>query len=235
MADVNVRVRLNHTFDADLTLSLVAPSLNKKTLSQNRDTALGGGDNYGTGANDCAGTPTIFDDSAATPISGGLPPFAGTFRPETPLSDLNGKSINGTWKLRVNDNATLDTGTVGCVTLEISRQPFVCCGVAGTPIIGSGGAAALTAESITPANNFPDPGETVTANFPVINTGDGATTNLVGTMQVSGGVTPVTVQRTYGVVTPGGPTVSQPFTFVTSGACGSTVTASIQFQDGAVN
>lgn len=234
-ADVNVRVRLNHTFDADLTLELVAPDGTVVTLSQNRDTALGGGDNYGTGANDCSGTPTIFDDSAATAIGAGLPPFAGTFRPETPLSVLNGKSITGTWKLRVTDSATLDTGTVGCVTLEINRQPFVCCGIAGTPVIASGGAAALTAESVTPANNNPDPGETVTANFPILNTGDGSTTNLVGTMQTSGGVTPVTVQRTYGAVSAGGPAVSQPFTFVTSGTCGSTVTASIQFQDGPTN
>lgn len=234
-ADVNVRVRLNHTFDADLTLSLQAPDGTTVVLAQNRDTALGGGDNYGTGANDCSGTPTVFDDSAATAIASGLPPFSGTFRPETPLSDLNGKSINGTWKLLVNDNATQDTGTVGCVTLEISRQPFVCCGVAGTPVIASGGAAALTAESVTPANNNPDPGETVTANFPILNTGDGSTSNLVGTMLTSGGVTPVTPQRTYGVVAAGGPAVSQPFTFVTSGSCGSTVTASIQFQDGATN
>jgi subtilisin-like proprotein convertase family protein len=235
VADINVRVRLNHTFDADLTLSLVAPDGTIVVLSQNRDTALGGGDNYGTGANDCSGTPTVFDDSAATAIGSGLPPFSGSFRPETPLSDLNGKSINGTWKLRVNDNATQDTGTVGCVTLEINRQPFVCCGVAGTPVIASGGPAVITAESVAPANNAPDPGETVTANFPIVNTGDGSTTNLVGTMLTSGGVTPVTPQRTYGVVTPGGPAVSQPFTFVASGSCGSTVTASIQFQDGPTN
>ncbi|HEY6803935.1 MAG TPA: S8 family serine peptidase [Pyrinomonadaceae bacterium] len=235
VADVNVRVRLNHTFDGDLVLELVAPDGTTVLLSQNRDTALGGGDNYGTGSNDCSGTPTVFDDSAATAIGSGLPPFAGSFRPETPLSDLNGKSITGTWKLRVTDTAAQDTGTVGCVTLEINRQAFVCCGISGTPIIGSGGAATLTAESVTPANNTPDPGETVTANFPVINTGDGPTTNLVGTMQTSGGVTPVTPQRTYGVVPPNGTPVSQPFTFVVNGSCGSTVTASIQFQDGAVN
>ena len=235
VADVNVKVRLNHTFDHDLVLELVAPDGTIVSLAANRDTALGGGDNYGTGSNDCAGTPTVFDDSAATPISGGLPPFAGTFRPETPLSDLNGKSIAGTWKLRVSDVEALDTGTVGCVTLEISRQPFVCCGVLGTPVINSGGAATITAESVAPANNAPDPGETITANFPVINVGDGNTTNLVGTMQISGGVTPVTVSGNYGVVVAGGPAVTRPFTFVANGSCGSTITASIQFQDGALN
>ncbi len=144
-SDVNVKVRLNHTFDFDLTLALIAPDGTTVTLAQHRDTATGGGDNYGTGANDCSGTPTVFDDSAAQPISAGTPPFAGTFRPETPLAAFNGKTITGTWKLRVTDDAALDTGTVGCVTLEIARQPFICCGVVGTPVIGSGGNATITA------------------------------------------------------------------------------------------
>ncbi len=233
--DVNVRVRLNHTFTGDLTLTLIAPDNTQVVLSANRDTPAGGGDNYGTGANDCSGTPTIFDDSASTPISAGLPPFAGTFQPEEPLSGMTGRSVNGTWKLRVSDSAALDTGTVGCVTLEINRQPFACCGVVGTPVIESGGAATITAESITPANNAPDPGETVTATFPLINTGDGNTSNLVATMQTSGGITPVTPTRTYGVVSVGAPATSQPFTFVASGTCGNNVTATLQLQDGAIN
>ena len=234
-ADVNVRVRLNHTFDGDLTISLVAPDGTSVTLAAQRATPNDGGDNYGTGTNDCAGTPTIFDDSAAQSISVGAPPFANTFRPETPLSAMNSKSIAGTWKLRVTDAAALDTGTVGCVTLEITRQPFLCCGVAGAPVIVSGGSPVITAESVTPANSTPDPGETVTATFPLINTGDGDTANLVATLQNSGGVTPVTTSANYGVVVAGGSAVSRPFTFVASGTCGSNITATLQLQDGAVN
>lgn len=235
VADVNVRVRLNHTFDEDLTLTLIAPDGTQVVLAANEDNATGGGDNYGTGANDCSGTPTIFDDAAATSITAADPPFAGTFKPESPLSAMNGKSVAGTWKLRVADGAALDTGTVGCVTLEITRQPYQCCGFAGNPLMSAGGAATITAESVSPANNTPDPGETVTANFPLINTGDGPTTNLVATMQNSGGITPITATRTYGAVPNTGTPASQPFTFVASGSCGSTVTASLQLQDGAVN
>ena len=230
--DVNVRVRLNHTFDSDLTVTLIAPDNTQVVLVAGRG---GSGDNFGTGANDCSGTPTIFDDSGATAIGSGTAPFAGTFQPEAPLSGMMGHSINGTWKLRVSDSAALDTGTVGCVTLEINRQPFICCGVVGTPFIESGGAATITAESVAPANNAPDPGETVTATFPLINTGDGNTTNLVATMQTSGGVTPVTPQRTYGVVVASGPAVSQPFTFAASGTCGNNITATLQLQDGAID
>ena len=122
--DINVRVRLNHTFDSDLVISLVAPDNTIVPLAANRG---GSGDNFGTGANDCSGTPTIFDDSAATAISAGTAPFAGTFRPESVLSAMNGKPSNGTWKLRVQDTADLDVGTIGCFTIEMTRAAYVCC------------------------------------------------------------------------------------------------------------
>ena len=92
--------------------------------------------------------------------------------------------------------------------------------------------AIITAESAFPANNTPDPGETVTANFPLVNNGTGNTTNLVATLQNSGGVTPVTTSQNYGVVVAAGPTVSRPFTFVASGACGGSITATLHLQDG---
>ena len=234
VGDMNVKVRLDHTFDRDLSLELIAPDGTTVSLAERRDAAAGGGDNYGTGANNCSGAPTTFDDAAGTPISAGVPPFSGSFRPETPLSAFNGKNLNGTWKLKVSDNENQDTGTVGCVTLEVLRQPYFCCGVAGTPDIDASGPAIITAESIAPANNVPDPGETLTASFPVVNVGDGPTTaGLMGTLQTSGGVTPVgNPSRIYGAIAAGSPPVSQPFTFSVAGACGSVVTATIHFQDG---
>ena len=227
-----MKVRANHTFDGDLVFQLVGPDGTTVPLATNRGSS---GDNFGSGANDCSGTPTVFDDAAATAIGTGLAPFAGSFKPESPLSVFNGKAVTGQWKLRVADTAAGDTGTLGCVQLEITRQRFVCCGVAGTPQIVAGGAATITAENFTPANNTPDPGETVTATFPLLNTGDGNTTNLVATLLNSGGVIPVTTSQTYGVVIAAGPTVSRPFTFVASGACGGSITATFHLQDGALD
>jgi hypothetical protein len=97
ITDVNVKLRANHTFDGDLIFELVGPDGTIVPLAANRGA---GGDNYGSGANDCSGTKTVFDDAAATAISAGTPPFAGTFRPESPLSAFNGKTVTGTWKLR---------------------------------------------------------------------------------------------------------------------------------------
>ena len=229
IADVNVRVRLNHTFDGDLVLRLVAPDGTIVNLSNNRG---GSGDNFGAGSNDCAGTLTVFDDSAATAIGAGTAPFASSFKPDAPLSALAGREMNGTWKLRVADTAGADVGTAFCVQLEISRQLYFCCGVPGTPDIHAAPPAAVTAESASPANNAPDPDETVTVNFPLKNFGTGATTNLVATLQASGGVLAPSGPQSYGVITPIGGTVARPFTFVADGNCGDTITATLQLQDG---
>src|SRR5262245_53377752 len=67
---------------------------------------------------------TTFDDAAATLIANGAPPFVGTFKPDQVLSAFNGKSgaaVNGTWKLRVIDNADVDTGSIQCVSIFISQ------------------------------------------------------------------------------------------------------------------
>ena len=122
VSDVNVSVRLNHTFDADLDLSLLDPFGRQVDLSSDNG---GAGDNYGTGANDCTGTPTTFDDEAATAITAGTAPFAGSFRPEQPLSAFDGRGMNGTWTLRVTDDLGGDVGVVGCVTLQITSSPYV--------------------------------------------------------------------------------------------------------------
>jgi subtilisin-like proprotein convertase family protein len=232
VADVNVRFRANHTFDGDLVISLIAPDGTIVPLSNNRGSS---GDNFGSGANDCSGTPVTFDDSAATAISAGTAPFAGSFRPDSPLSALNGKEMNGTWKLRFSDTGAADVGTLFCAQLAISRQRYFCCGVPGIPEVFAAPPAVIAAESVAPANNALDPHETVTVRFPLQNFGTGATTNLVATLQPTGGVLAPGAPQSYGALSPSMGAVSRPFTFVVGGSCGDTVTATLQLQDGATN
>jgi subtilisin-like proprotein convertase family protein len=232
ITDVNVSVRLNHTFDGDLVISLISPEGLTVPLSGNRG---GNGDNFGVGTNDCSGTSTTFDDSAATSISVGTAPFTGSFRPETPLSVLNGRNTEGTWILRVVDTASGDTGNIGCVTLEIKRRRYLCCGVAGAPAIEKNGNPSITFEGYNPPNGTPDPGEGITAVFPMINTGDGNGSNIVATLQNSGGITPVApAAQSYGALSIGG-SGAQAFTFVANGSCGTNVTATLHLQDGALD
>jgi subtilisin-like proprotein convertase family protein len=232
VADVNVRVRLNHTFDGDLVLTLIAPDGTSVALASNRG---GAGQNYGTGANDCSGVPTVFDDSASIAIGSGAAPFAGSFRPDSPLSAFNGKAVNGVWKLRVTDTAAIDVGTVGCVTLEIARQRFACCGVAGTPEIQSAPPVTIANESCLPGNGAPDPDETVTVNFPLRNIGTDNTSNLVATLLPGGGVLAPSGPQSYGALVPGGPAVARPFTFTVAGFCGGDLIATLALQDGATS
>lgn len=118
VTDVNVRVRLDHTWDADLNISLRGPNNVTIDLSSGNG---GSADNYGSGANDCSGTKTVFDDEAATAITAASAPFAGSFRPEVPLSTFDGIPASGTWTLLIDDTAVGDTGTLGCWELEITR------------------------------------------------------------------------------------------------------------------
>jgi subtilisin-like proprotein convertase family protein len=117
---VAAQVRLNHTFDSDLVLSLIAPNGQTVLLANRRG---GAGVNYGSGPNDCTGAFTVFDDVAVTPISAGAAPFAGSFKPEQLLAGTFGGPIDGQWKLRITDNAGGDVGTLGCFRLVIFRVP----------------------------------------------------------------------------------------------------------------
>jgi hypothetical protein len=124
VADVNVSVRLDHTFDSDLQLSIFDPAGRQVVLSQNNG---GGGDNFGTGGLTCATTTafTVFDDEAGTPIGAGAPPFAGSFIPDNALSLYDGRGMNGTWTFQSDDQAPVDSGTLGCVRLNIVNSEFV--------------------------------------------------------------------------------------------------------------
>ena len=130
------------------------------------------------------------------------------------------------------DTAALDVGTFGCATLEIQPQLYYCCGVPGTPIINAAPPAAVVSESVTPANNAPDPDETVTMSFPLKNVGTGATTNLVATLLPGGGVNAPSGPQSYGSFSPVDAPVARNYTFVAGGNCGGTILATFQLQDG---
>jgi subtilisin-like proprotein convertase family protein/subtilisin family serine protease len=98
VADMNVRVNMTHTWDGDVRLVLISPSGTRVPLVTNRG---GSGDNF---------VNTVFDDEAATSVTTGTAPFTGSFRPESPLSAVDGQAANGTWTLEMQDTASGDTG-----------------------------------------------------------------------------------------------------------------------------
>jgi serine protease len=90
IADVDVYVNISHPKTDELHIYLVSPSGTVVILSAY----------HGDGANFLS---TLFDDEAPIDIEDGESPFVGSYRPDTPLSELDGSSAHGTWTLFVED------------------------------------------------------------------------------------------------------------------------------------
>jgi len=104
-------VGLDHTFVGDLVGSLVAPDGTTVSLFEHRG---------GSGNNICQ---AVFDDSAARSIATAVSddaPFTGSWRPESPLSALNGHAADGTWNFHVADEAAVDIGSVRAFSLHVT-------------------------------------------------------------------------------------------------------------------
>ena len=98
ITDLNVKLDIEHTYDADLDVYLSAPDGRRVKLF----TDVGG-----SGNNFCG---TTLDDEALLSITAGSAPFNGSYRPEGRLSDFDGSNMKGTWRLEVTDDATSDAG-----------------------------------------------------------------------------------------------------------------------------
>jgi subtilisin-like proprotein convertase family protein len=135
--DVNVTANITHTFDGDLTLSLITPASTTITLALRRG---GSANNYRN---------TIFDDEAQTPIASGTPPFTGSFKPESPLSAADGVSGAGNWRFKVVDLANADVGTIDNWTLNLSYPDAACVPLGSPPPVPDGSfGVAMTASRV---------------------------------------------------------------------------------------
>jgi subtilisin family serine protease/disulfide oxidoreductase YuzD/DNA-binding cell septation regulator SpoVG/subtilisin-like proprotein convertase family protein len=90
IADLNVRLNLASPDVGYVSVVLVSPTGVRTTLVPMSVAELGP-----------EFRDTVFSDQATATISGGTSPFTGTFRPESPLSVMNGMSTQGTWALEV--------------------------------------------------------------------------------------------------------------------------------------
>ena len=93
---------------------------------------------------------------------------------------------------------------------------------------------AISAESCANDNAI-DPGETVTINVSLLNSGRAATTNLVATLLPTGGVTNPSPPQNYGILAVNGNSAARSFTFTASDSlqCGNQIILTFQLQDGA--
>ena len=113
IADLSVKVNVAHTNDSNLYIYLRGPDGTVAVLSNHRG---GPGDPQ---VSTWGFSNTVFDDEARTAVGGGRAPFAGSFRPETPLSVFDGKSARGAWQLWVEDRARGNVGVLNGWSLSI--------------------------------------------------------------------------------------------------------------------
>jgi hypothetical protein len=123
--DVDARLRVTHPSVGDLTVLLVDPTGGLTTL-----TAANGGNgaDFGSGATDCGDGFTSFDDSAATPIQSVAPsqaPFAGSFRPQVPLSLHAGSFAAGDWRFYFDDQGAGGQGVVEAIGIRLKYRYIV--------------------------------------------------------------------------------------------------------------
>lgn len=132
---IQVCIDINHTYDSDLNIHLIAPDNTEINLIS----GLGGGDDNFTG--------TCLNQSAAQSIVSASAPFTGTFKPQETLGNMNnGQNGNGTWKLRIVDTYPADAGILnswsitfgsGAATPNVfysSNLPIVVINTGGTAI-----------------------------------------------------------------------------------------------------
>lgn len=105
---MEVTVNFVHPHDSDLIVVLVSPGGRRVLLF---DGVGGSGANF---------TDTTFNDRAATSITDGRAPFAGTFRPQEALSQLAGDDPNGLWRLQINDHTAGNAGKLTGWTLKFN-------------------------------------------------------------------------------------------------------------------
>ncbi len=121
VGDVNLNLtNITHTYIGDLVVQLIAPDATNITMINRLTNGTGGNpnDNF---------TNTILDDEAVNPIQSqtGLVTNA-SFRPANPLSGFDNKAGNGTWTLKIIDEAAVDVGTITAWSLTITPTTFTC-------------------------------------------------------------------------------------------------------------
>lgn len=105
-------LNLTHTWDADLTVSIVSPDGTSTTLFS----GVGGdGDNFQN---------TCLDWISSTTLSSSTAPFTGNFKSPGQFGIVNnGQNPNGTWFLRIQDGYTGDEGNIIDWSLTFGSNP----------------------------------------------------------------------------------------------------------------
>ena len=177
IADIDVSINIEHTWDSDLDVFLVAPNGTRVVLFTD----------VGDGGDDFAGTN--LDDEAATAITAGAATFLGRFRPEGNLADFDGLDAFGTWTLQVRDDAAADEGILLGWGLSIAEQGAGSATAQFTvnnTVVGASVELFADADFINPIGTAPAGSATTTVDVDLSTLADGV--HYVTARQTEGGL-----------------------------------------------
>jgi len=143
LTGISVNFNITHTWDSDLSLSLIGPGGVSVDLSSGNG---GSGNNY---------TNTTISSASSNPVAGGAAPFTGTYSPEGALSSLFSNG-NGNWTFSAADGAGGDQGTITnwSITLSYNYQgPNIgwYADAAATTQLGTGSTLDVVGTSVCPS------------------------------------------------------------------------------------
>jgi hypothetical protein len=120
--DADLRIRATHPAVGELHVLLVTPVGLMVPLTAGNG---GAGDDLGVGATGCGAQFTIFDDEAPTAFQGSSSasaPFAGRFRPESPLSAADLSWADGAWRFYLDDTVAGNAGAVEALGVSLTYR-----------------------------------------------------------------------------------------------------------------
>lgn len=125
IANADVSINVSHTWIGDLLIQLIHQPSGRSITLINRP-------GYPESANGCDGDDiiSILDDEISLPVENKCAPFSpsigGIYKPQQPLSEFTGETIEGTWILRVIDQSRGDNGRLNdwCLFVQASDIPI---------------------------------------------------------------------------------------------------------------
>jgi subtilisin-like proprotein convertase family protein len=123
LTDLNLSLRVTHTYVGDLAFSLVHEDTGTSVAVFDRPGVPGS--QFGCGGDDI---DVILDDDGTAPVEttcSNAPAISGTLIPNAALAAFNGEDLSGSWRLDISDNAGSDIGTLDewCLLPATSTEP----------------------------------------------------------------------------------------------------------------
>ncbi len=109
VSDVDITLDVEHSFLADLVISLTSPFGTTVILTSNS-------------CGELTDIDAVFNNEGNSFTCSGTPGISGTVRPLGSLASFNGESTLGEWVLEIRDTAPADGGALNAFSLEICAE-----------------------------------------------------------------------------------------------------------------